>query len=1023
VPAELQVPRGTARHGERRQITALFYDLVGSTALLNRLDPEEYRFLQRRAHAEASSIIRKHGGYVDQLLGDGACAYFGYPTAAEDAAESAVQAALELVEPHREPVSEQALQKRLPLRIGIATSVVVTGGLDPSQLSPESKIVGVAPYLAARAQGIAEPFTIAVADATYLLTRGAFDFELLGIFSLKGFDQPQRLWRPIAARSVPDRFSRFRRGDTPLVSREYELDSCRRYWTQAHEGNGQVVLLVGELGIGKSRLCAELRRELSDGDCDIRLFQCRPRGNTRPLHPFLDSLRREISGSADQRGGPAQSAVIDYFKVAAPQISAQTSEVIAFLLNEGIDTPTVHSEFGELAAEDLRQRAVEAVLGLLWSWARTRPQLVILEDLHWADTLTMSLVSRFIEDISALPVLFAITSRDPAPDNLTQGAHFHALALPRLDASAIAPLVQAVWGQVPAPARLATFVAHKSDGIPLFAEELIYFVRDHANAPDSSPPVWERLLRASAITSLQDLLAARLASLGESRRVAQMASVIGREFSHGLLARLAEGEEFAPALDAHLEILMRAGLIGQLGGESDIAFRFRHVLMQEAASNSLLRSDRRELHDKIVALVTDGRVTELPDEVMAWHCEQAGRVFEAARYTIKAAESCAVRSATNEAERLLTAAEGHLALCEGLGADELMLQLLAIRGPVATALYGKGSREARAIYDRGVEICRQRPAQEREQWFPLYWGWWFTSPDGGTKRMRAQVIMKDLDAAVDPEIRLQALHCAWAANFHAGNHLECLSCIEKGLALYDADRAVWSRTKYGGHDAKVCALAERGLSMWLTGDDNTAAESIEAAIRWAEDINHLGSLCHALDFAIMLARYQRNVSKLAVLSYRMQELADAHSLHHWKVKSRIFNGWAQALGNTPLQGLQELKQGLALHQAIKTDEDLPVYRDMLAEVLGLARDYQAAVQVLDDAIADAERTGNLFWVPQLYRRRAHLRHAASGPRDVCRADLERALDLAQGQGAAALTNKARIDLDRLARGLPLGSGL
>jgi predicted ATPase/class 3 adenylate cyclase len=1023
VPAESQAPRGATRNGERRQITALFYDLVGSTALLNRLDPEEYRFLQRRAHAEASSIIRKHGGYVDQLLGDGACAYFGYPTAAEDAAECAVQGALELAELVREPISEHTPPKRLPLRIGIATSIVVTGGLNPAHLSPESKIVGIAPYLAARAQGIADPCTIAVAEATYLLTRGAFDFEPLGTFALKGFDQPQRLWRPIAARSVPDRFSRFRRADTPLVSRENELESCRRYWRRAYEGQGQVILLVGEPGIGKSRLCAELRRELSDVDCDIRLFQCRPRGNTRPLHPFLDSLRREISGSADQRGGPTHSAVIDYIKVAAPQISAQTSEVIAFLLNEGIDAPTVHSEFGDLAIEDMRQRAVEAVLDLLWSWARARPQVIVLEDLHWADTLTMSLVSRFTADISSLPVLFAITSRDSAPDNLTRGAHLHSLALPRLDSSAIALLAGAVWGRVPVPAGLATFVANKSDGIPLFVEELIYFVRDHANAPDSSPPAWERLLQASAITSLQDLLAACLASLGESRRVAQMASVIGREFSYELLVRLSEGEEFAPALDAHLEILMRGGLIGQLGGGSNVAFRFRHVLMQEAASNSLLRSDRRELHDKIVQLVTDGRVTELPDEIMAWHCAQAGRAFEAARYSIKAAESCAVRSATHEAERLLTAAEDHLAQCKGFSADELRLQLLEIRGPVATALYGKGSREACAIYDRGVDICRLRPAQEREKWFPLYWGWWFTSPDRGTKRMRAQVIVNDLDAAVDPEIRLQALHCAWAANFHAGNHVECLNCIEQGLALYDPLRAISSRIKYGGHDAKVCALAERALSMWLTGDDKAATKSIEAAVRWAEDINHLGSLCHALDVAITLALYQRDVNKLAILSRRMQELAETHSLRDWEVKSRIFNGWAQALGNAPSQGLQELKQGLALQQAIGTDEDLPVYRDMLAEVLGRTGEFQAAVQVLDEAIADAERTGNLVWLPQLYRRRASMRQAAGGLPDQSQVDLGRSLSVARGQGAVTLANKAKVDLDRLAGGLPLLPGV
>ncbi|MDQ4060502.1 MAG: AAA family ATPase, partial [Pseudomonadota bacterium] len=840
---------------------------MNSTALLSRVDPEDFSVAQQQIHAAASRVFERYGGYLDRIVGDGGCAYFGYPRPSEDAAECAITAALEFLEQCRSLNPVHEVGESLRVRVGIATGVVLlntVGGIGPAN---DVQIVGLAPSLAARVQAEAEPDSVAVADATYRLTRVAFDFEPLGPRHLKGFDEPQHLWRPLKRKSAGDRFSVLQRSETPLVARADELDMCRRRWTRACEGEGQVVFLVGEAGIGKSRLVAELRREISGAGHPVRLFQNQPRGNVRPLHPFLDALRREICGSTDQSVEPDPSAVHTYLALTAPGSSKDTARMMSFLIQEGADPEAFDPDLARLPGDELRQRAVDAVLDVLTAWCRTAPQVIVLEDLHWADTLTNAFLSRLVDEAQHLPILLIVTSRDPISADLTGDPHVLSISLSRLSASAASRLIAAIWQPLPQPHGLAGFIHDRSDGVPLFLEELGYLLKERIGASRTDPGHWESVLRQGGIATLQDLLAARLASVGEARRVAQIASVIGREFSYDLLAGIVEGDDVAALLDEHLATLVKAGLLRRRGIEDRLVFRFRHVLLQEAAYAGLLKSERREYHDRIVRLAADGRVTELPNEIMFWHSEQAGRLLQAADYAIKAAESCAIRSAVQEAHRLLRAADDCLKRCSSdPAAEDLALQLLATWGPVEVALFGKGSPEARTIYERGVALCHERALEDREKWFPLYWGWWFTSLDRNMKRARSQTIISQFERSNDPEISLQALHCAWAANFHAGSHFECLHCIEEGLALYDPERAIVSRAKYGGHDAKVCALAERGLSLWLTGDEKAAVESMEAAVRWAEEIDHLGSLCHALDVAMMLCCYRDDFREAAALA-------------------------------------------------------------------------------------------------------------------------------------------------------------
>ena len=651
------------------------------------------------------------------------------------------------------------------------------------------------------------------------------------------------------------------------------------------------------------------------------------------------------------------------------------------------------------------------------SWpleCRRKPQFLILEDAHWADTLTQAVIAEAPERIVDLPVLLLSTTREETWSTAADHPNVLTIPLSPLDARSMPQLVESIW-MGPPPANLPSFIHVKSDGVPLFAEELARHLKERFATGESDANDWRHALREGSIISLQDLLSARLSSLGEARRVAQVASVIGREFQTELLSRLIYGETLE--LSNALQKLVETRILRRRGGGRAAAYRFRHVLLQEAAYDSLLKVDRRELHRRVADLVTSGDVPEPPLEVMAWHCEQAGRLLDAARFAIRAAEASALRSATREADRLLNSAEAYLRDCgEGPEVDELWIEFLMIRGPVGLALFGSGSPEAQSVYERGVALCRHLGVTDPQKWLPLYWGWWFTSPDFGTQRVRAETLIEIAERdheADNSEIMLQSLHCAWATDFNTGRYGDCIRRIDRALAFYDPQQAIRSRGRYGGHDAKVCALAERGLSLWFVGDIEHARGNVQAALDWARQLDHPASLSHALDFALMLRRYENDFAGAAALASQLQEVADANGLVGAQAKSLIFSGWALALQGSLNEGLQKLEQGLAKQRETGTEEDLPVFLEMQAELLGLLNRPELGIAVLGAAIERAERLGHMFWIPELYRRRALLRHMSGQPRALCLHDLERALAEAEGRGAKTLAARASENLAQL----------
>lgn len=983
--------------GERRQVTALFYDIVGSTELLLKSEPEQFFRSVSALHQNAETIIKRHGGFLHQRLGDGGCCFFGYPEQDEDAAENAVQSSLELIELAAKPKAKSRLVFKL--RIGVATSLVVFS-------SEGNEIIGTAPILAARLQAEADPNSVLVAESTFQLTRSKFQYSLLREAKLKGFDEPIGLWRPQGrleeppGRALPQDLNR------PIRGREKELTALSKAWDAASEGNGSAIALVGEAGIGKSKLVREFADRLTKTEHDTVVFQCNRRLESQPLHPFVAFLEAVVGASILRDGDTA--AFLKALRATGRKLSeASAAAILSFTADQKSSNP------GQIRTTDLsgrafRQEVVEAATHLLTCKSSGTPTLLVFEDVHWADGMTVELMDRLGSLAHRLPVLILQTSRIRRSLAATTEMELTGLAPP-----AVRDLVASIWGEIPPPG-LSDFILDQCDGMPLYAEELTDFFRGR-HALGKGSPEWRGLLLDGGVTSLNDLLSARLAATGPARKVAQFASVIGREFSIPLLSYLLE-ETSHQAVDVHIERLLSQGIIEPLP-TAPRTYQFRHVLMQEAAYGSLLKSDRRRIHRRIADLLIQERTPSLPAAIAAWQCAEAGLHVAAARFALAAAEASVLRSAMHEANVSLTLCAEAINNISSREADrtDLTLDLLKLQGVVATALEGEGSEVARRIYSRAMQLLRKQPSAVRERHFPLYWGWWFTAPNIQTQQSRARILVEDMQSVEDQETKLQSYHCGWATSFHAGEHNFCLDCVAKGLELYDSYRAVRNRAFFGGHDAKVCGLGESALSYLLLDEVDASEAAIQRCLDWAKSTEHVGSMVHGLYYAMVLRRCQGRYDDVYALGEKMLSLAEEHGLAASQARANMYCGWSELMTSSDENAGKRFEEALQLQQQLGTDDNFSMHSDMRAQVLHRLGRNDEALLTLQNAIDVGRSSGQLFWLPELYRHSAKLRHALSERPSSIKKDLANAIRIAEGQKATWLANRARNELDFFSR--------
>ena len=626
---------------ERRQVTVMFSDLVGSTALSARMDPEDLREVISAYQNCIADTVQRFGGFVAKYMGDGVLIYFGYPQAHEDDAESAVRAGLQLV------AAITALKSSVPLqtRVGIATGLVVVGDLIGSGASQEQAIVGETPNLAARLQGVAEPNTVVIAEGTRKLLGNLFEFEDLGPKEIKGVAGPVRAWAAVREASVEGRFEAFHAsGLTDLIGRQEELEILQRRWSKTKSGEGQVVLLSGEAGLGKSRLTAALLERLaSEPQTRLRYF-CSPQHTDSAFYPIISQMGRAAGLAHDD----TTQAKLDKLDAVLAQTSTPIQDAALFaemlsLPNDG-RYPAL-----DLAPEERRHRTQEALTAQLAGLTRQRPVLMIVEDAHWVDPTSLEVFGRTVDQIKTLPVLLIVTFRPEFNAPWAGRSHVTSLALNRLGEREAAAIIANLVGNKELPADLMAEIVERTDGIPLFVEEMTKAVLEAESEGEARQTAAAMPSPALAVpASLQASLMARLDRLGPAKDVAQIGAAIGREFSHALLAavvRKPEGE-LRPALDR----LIAAGLLFRQGVPPRASYLFKHTLVQDAAYGTLLREPRRAMHARI-AEALESQFAEIADnqpELLARHCTGAELIEKAAALWGKAGTRSLARAALLE---------------------------------------------------------------------------------------------------------------------------------------------------------------------------------------------------------------------------------------------------------------------------------------------------------------------------------------------------------------------------------------
>ena len=1005
-PAVQTEPK-TQDTAERRQVTVMFSDLVGSTALSARMDPEDLREVISAYQKCVAETVRRFGGFVAKYMGDGVLVYFGYPQAHEDDAERAVRAGLELIA----SVAGLKTCASLQTRIGMATGLVVVGDLIGSGEAQERGIVGETPNLAARLQGIAEPNTAVIAEATRKLLGNLFELQDLGAKDLKGIAGSVHAWAALRPSSAEGRFEALHAsGLTALVGREEELELLLRRWSRAKTGEGQVVLLSGEAGIGKSRLTAALLERLATEPHTRLRYFCSPQHTDSAFYPIIGQMER-AAGLTHDDTPPAKLDKLDL--LLAP---TSTPKQEAALFAEMLSLPND----GRYPALDLpppqrRQRTLEALIAQIEALTRSAPVLMIFEDAHWTDPTSLEAFGRAVDRIRTLRVLLIVTYRPEFEPPWIGRPHVTALTINRWAERDIDAMIDGVVGDKHLPASVRQDIIERSDGIPLFVEEMTKAVLEAANEGTAERVVAVIPSPSVAVpASLHASLMARLDRLGPAKELAQIGAAIGREFSHGLMAAVAgkPEAEVQPALDR----LVAAGLLFRQGSPPHATYLFKHALVQDAAYGTLLRGPRQELHARIAAATETGmpeRVEREP-ELLAYHYAEAGQPDTAAGYWLAAGRLAARRSANSEAvahlRRGIAAVRG---LPETVERNRLELALQLALGPALVSSRGFGDAEASTGYQRAAELAR-RLGDDRDR-FAATWGLWITiraKSASDHMRLRLQYLGEMVEAAErtgDAELLLQAHHSSWSTRIWNGEFASASEHVRSGLALYDPERHRHHALMYGGHDPGVCGNGQGAVALWALGWPDQAVQSARESIVLGETLDHLPSLLHSLWFASSVYFLRRQAADVLACSARLLALGSEHGLKLYEAIGGVFHGWALIQQLDAQAGLAELRAAVATY-ATTAHVNLDLYRAILAEAELRAGNFEEGTAVL----IQGERSTDEWWRAGYLRLRGDL--LLRGPNDD-RGATERlyrqAISVAAGQQAKSLELRAATSLAML----------
>jgi class 3 adenylate cyclase/predicted ATPase len=991
----------------------MFCDLVGSTALSARLDPEDLRGIITAYHRCCTELIERNGGFVAKYMGDGVLAYFGYPQAQEHDAERSVRTGLALVE----AVPKLATNAGSPLqvRVGIATGLVVVGDLIGGGAAQEQAVVGETPNLAARLQALAGPDQLVIPENIRRLVGSLFEYESLGPVELKGLTSPVPAYRVLRETAVESRFDALHPAKlTPLVGREEEIELLLRRWQRAKSGGGHVVLLGGEPGIGKSRIAtAFLEKLYTEPHTRLRYF-CSPYHTESALHPTIGQLEHAAGFDRDD------SSAAKFNKLTALLVRTTASTEEVELLAELLSLPVADASVHRLTPQQKKERTFGTLVRQLGKLAHQAPAFMLFEDAHWADPSSLELLDRIVERVAHLPALLVITFR---PEYLPPWAglpHVTSLTLTRLSQSEGAALVESIAGNEALSSAAIDEIVQRTDGVPLFIEEVTKAVLD-AEAGEADRQRMLLGVRALSIAvppTLHASLLSRLDRLGTvAKQVAQVGAAIGREFSYELLAAVSHHSDLE--LQQSLTRLVKSGLVFVRGAPPHATYLFRHALIQDAAYGTLLRAPRQSLHGRIAGLLSTPNSEETVPEIIAHHFEAAGRPAEAIEYWRKAGERAVLRAANLEAiehcRHALSLLNEQPASNERWRAELAILSQLA---PVLMAVYGWSASEVGEAVDQATEVAGRLKGSA--DLVPTLGALCLFHQSRG-RFDRAEEISGDLfrisSELNEPEIALLAHHTQWGSGLFLARYTEAIEHAQVGLALYDEERCAHHRHVYFGHDPAACALITTATIHWLVGYPERAARFAREAVNLARRLQHAPSLAHSLTYACDTLITRGDVARVKLTAMEILKLSDEYGFVQPRAVALIFLGWALAFAGERTEAIVRLKEGLSIWDRMGAVINLPRSLCLMAEACMWAGHYNEGLEQVDRALHVASKSQEIWYNPRLYEIRAGILLNAGDPdNEAVERNLRHALAMARQQGAKGWELKSATTLARLWHG-------
>jgi predicted ATPase/class 3 adenylate cyclase len=1003
------VPRDEA---ERRHLTVMFCDLVGSTALSERSDPEDMWGVIASYHACIGEVIGRYQGVIARYMDDGVLAYFGYPRAQEDDAEQAVRAALVLVDAVAN--LQTNVDAALQARIGVATGTVVVSELLIDETPGEQAVIGETPNLAARLQTLAEPGTVLICPSTRRLIGGHFDYRDLGPLTLKGWAETIPVWQVLATSGVQSRFEAMHKTKLPpLFGREEQIELLLRRWRHATQDEGRVVLLTGEPGIGKSHIALALDESLQ-GEPHITLrYFCSAHHINSALFPFIGQLEH----AAGFERGDSPTEKLSKLDVLVAQSTADP-EHVAVLANLLALPTSDRYQLQELSPQKRKEKTLAALLAQLDGLAARQPVFTIFEDIHWIDPTSLELLAAIVEHVPQLRVLLLVTARPEFTPPWRSYAHMTTIPLTRLHRRDGAALVERVTGGKILPKEVMDEILARTDGVPLFIEELTKTLLESGLLQERDDHyVLERPLPPLAIpTTLQASLMARLDRLAPVREVAQIGAVAGREFHYELLnavAGLPRGR-----LEEALGQLVRSELIFRRGEIPHAVYTFKHTLVRDVAYAGLLKSRRAHLHAAIANALEQRfpEVVQTQPETLAHHLTEAGLIEKAIGYWLQAGKNAALRSANREAIAHLQRGievTGRLPVGEGKDKSELDFQLGL--GPCLIATHGPAASAAVATFARARELCKQL-GEPPEYLQVMFWLATVSVVRGELPQAleAVEALLSAAEARRDRPALINAIRGRAMILFFLGRIVDACEAIEHAVEVFSASQeADRMAARAAGQDAGVAMQALMSWVLWVLGDVDRAVTRMAAALERADAVQHAHTHAYAWYYASVLHALRGEAAIAQAYAERCLALSEQHGFRQWLGLSRAIRGICATALDASGSRLDDVKAALDEYQRAGYQLGITAQFVLLCSALLLRNEPEAALETIDHGLSIVSDNSERFFEAELYRLKARALLMRGAPDAEAEFLLDQALRIARSQQARSLELRAATDLARL----------